>query len=263
MIEDDIRLYKELIAFCNEHQDEISTKFSENLSFSDLNERCFVEMYYKCRNIDAPLSVKHFKEVIPGLEEAYKINAPKYLVPRNQYNKQYDIQKGNWYEKGLKLYLHSLGIEIEKRHFPNPDFEVIIDGRTVGYFELKYIEAPFIMASTKMKNTYPYNSVRYDYEASLTLDTDRKFNEQREEIEKILAQGIPVHFLWWYDCFHIKGLFAMSAQEVLKYHDNLSGDVWTRAQREGDKVAKQITTKIYPPLLNMIPFSEYIQFLKG
>jgi hypothetical protein len=88
-------------------------------------------------------------------------------------------------------------------------------------------------------------------------------DEQRAKIEQdILPEEIPVHFLWWYDCFHIKGLFAMSAKEVFDYHDNLSGDVWTRAARDGDFEKKQIRTKIYPPLLNMITFSEYLNLLK-
>ncbi|MCI5619259.1 MAG: hypothetical protein MR330_04975 [Rikenellaceae bacterium] len=262
MMNEDIALYKELIAFCNSHQAEIETKFTETLDYSELNEKCYEEMFFKCRNIEAPLPVKHFKEIIPGLAEAYSVNIPKYLTPRNRYNKGMDIQKGDWYEKGLKLFLSTKGIEVTKMGFPFPDFEVKIGGRVVGYYELKYIEAPFVLASTKMKETYPYNSTRYDYEASLTLDTGRKMDEQRAKIERdLLPQGIPVHFLWWYDCFHIKGLFAMSAQDVFNYHDNLSGDVWTRAAREGDFIKKQIRTKIYPPLLNMITFSEYINLL--
>ena len=112
-----------------------------------------------------------------------------------------------------------------------------------------------------MKNTYPY-SKRYDYEASLTLDTGSKMAKQRERIEELLSDGVPVHFLWWFDCFHIKGLFAMSAQDVFEYYDNLEGDVWKRAEREGDTEDKQVHTKIYPPLLNMMTFSEYLSFLK-
>lgn len=130
----------------------------------------------------------------------------------------------------------------------------------MGYYELKYIKSPFLTANIKIKNTYPYNSCRYDYEASLTLDTGDKLKRQREKIEtELLSKNIPVHYIWWFDCFHIKGLFAMHAKDVFCYYDSLSGDLLVRKQREGDFIDHQELGKIYPPMLNMLTFSELLQ----
>jgi hypothetical protein len=129
----------------------------------------------------------------------------------------------------------------------------------VGYYELKYIKAPFLTAHVKIKNVYPYSTTRYDYEASLTLDTGKKMEDQRKKIEELMNEGYPVHYIWWYDCFHIKGLFAMHAKDVFDYHDNISGDLLVRKQREGDLLDHQELGKIYPPMLNMLTFSELLQ----
>ena len=42
----------------------------------------------------------------------------------------------------------------------------------------------------------------------------------------------------------------MNAEEVFDYWDNV-GTLHERKSREGDKIAKQIKGKIYPPLLKM------------
>ena len=87
---------------------------------------------------------------------------------------------------------------------------------------------------------------------------------QREKIEAdLIPAGIPVHYIWWYDCFHIKGVFAMSAQDVFDYYDHLSGDIHQRKQRAGDIENHQEIGKIYPPLLNMVTFSELINLYKN
>lgn len=150
-----------------------------------------------------------------------------------------------------------------KKGFPYPDFEVSINGKIVGYYELKYIKSPFLSANTKIKETYPYDSQRYDYEASLTLDTGRKMERQREKSEERMSQGFPVYFVWWFDCFHIKGIFAMSADKVFDYYDHLSGNLLVRKTREGDKEAHQEKGKIYPPLLEMDTFTELIESFKS
>ena len=257
-----IELYKQLINFCNANQDAIETKFKRELSFSVLNQQCYLEMYAKCRRIENPLPVKHFKDVIPGLTEAYRTNGYIFMRERNEYIKGLDIQKGQWYEKALQLFLGEQGFVVEKRGFPFPDFEVSYGNKVVGYYELKYIKAPFLTANTKIKNTYPYTSTRYDYEASLTLDTGAKLSKQRVKVEELLKNGNRVHYVWWYDCFHIKGLFAMKAEDVYNYHDAINGDLLVRKEREGDKETHQEKGKIYPPLLEMIPFAEYIELLK-
>ena len=258
----DIELYKELIAFCNDNQETIETKFKRELSFSEFNAVCYIEMFEKCRRIENPLPVKHFKEIIPELTEAYKKYGLHFVKKRNESIKGLDIQKGQWYEKALQLFLNSKGFSVIKKGFPYPDFEVRYNDKIVGYYELKYIKAPFLSANIKIKNTYPYSTTRYDYEASLTLDTGKKLENQRRQSEELMQSGFPVHYVWWYDCFHIKGLFAMSADEVYRYYDNIQEDLLVRNARQGDEGTYQERGKIYPPLLNMITFSEYINLLQ-
>lgn len=261
---EDINLYKELIEFCNQNQASIETKFKRDLEYTELNEKCYIEMFCKNRNAKEVLPVKYFKDIIPGLAESYKKNGDKFWAKRNESIKGLDIQKGQWYEKALQYFLATKGIQVYKKGFPFPDYEVVINGKVVAYYELKYIKSPFLSAHTNIKDTFPYPGKRYDYEASLTLDTGEKLAEQRKKIETdLLPAGVYVHYLWWFDCFHIKGLFAMSAKEVFNYHDHLSGDLLIRKEREGDKETHQEKGKIYPPLLNMITFSELLNLYKN
>lgn len=256
----DIDLYKELIAFCNNNQNAIETKFKRDLSFSEFNVECYSEMFYKQRKTESPMSVKLLKEIIPELAAEYKKHGGYFMAKRNESIKGLDIQKGQWYEKALQLFLQTKGVVVTKKGFPFPDYEVSVNGKVVGYYELKYIKSPFLTANVKIKNVYPYSTTRFDYEASLTLDTGEKLRKQRERIEiELLSKNIPVHYIWWYDCFHIKGIFAMHAKDVFNYYDNLSEDLLVRKQREGDLIDHQELGKIYPPLLNMLTFFELLQ----
>ena len=259
----DIELYKELIRFCEIHMNEIETKFQRHHSFEPINEICYEKMFLAQRHTSAPIEPKVFKQQIPGLTELYREKGNYYLRQRNSFHKGLDIQLGQWYEKALQYFFRSKGITVQKKGFPYPDYEVSKDGKPVAYYELKFIESPFLTAQTKLKDSYPYETLRYDYEASLTLDTGKKMASQREKIEEeLIPSGIPVHYIWWFDCFHIKGVFAMSAQDVFDYYDHLSGDIHQRKQRAGDIEDHQEIGKIYPPLLNMMTFSEYYEFLK-
>lgn len=259
----DIKLYKELISFCEHHKEEIESKFQRAHQFDSINEECYKKMFWEQRYTSAPLAPKILKESILGLTELYREKSAYYMNPRNKYRKGLDIQLGQWYEKALKMFFESKGIDVVKKGFPYPDYEVSVNGKVVAYYELKFIEAPFVSASSKIKDTYPYTTPRYDYEASLTLDTGNKLIRQREKIEsELLPNGVNVHYIWWFDCFHIKGVFTMPAAEVFDYYDHLNGDVHTRKEREGDKEAHQETGKIYPPLLNMGTLSEYIKLIK-
>lgn len=260
----DIELYKELIQFCEVHMNEIETKFQRHHSFEPINEDCYEKMFLDQRHTSSPLAPKVLKEQIPGLTELYREKSPYYMRQRNSFKKGLDIQLGQWYEKALQLYFGSKGITVQKKGFPFPDYEVSKDGKPVAYYELKFIESPFLTANTHLKDFYPYETPRYDYEASLTLDTGKKMASQRGKIEAdLIPAGIPVHYIWWFDCFHIKGVFAMSAQDVFDYYDHLSGDIHQRKQRTGDIEDHQEIGKIYPPLLNMITFSELINLYKN
>ena len=261
MIEKEVALYKELVSFCNNHYKEIESKFERKIVFLPFHEECYEKIFYANRHANTPPSVKEFKETVPGLKEAYAKFSPYYLNPRNKYKKGLDIQLGQWYEKALRMFLDTKGLIVEKRGFPYPDLEVRNKtGEPIAYFELKYIESPFLTANNKIKNTYPYNSTRYDYEASLTLDTGEKLQNQRKKMEELEEEGFPVHFVWWFDCFHIKGIFAMSAHDVYDFYDHV-GNLHERKMREGDLEAHQEIGKIYPPLLEMMTFSEYLYLL--
>ena len=263
MINQDISLYKELVAFCNSHSNEIEEKFQRSLNFSDFHIECYEKMFYVNRKTKFPPAVKDLKEQITALKEAYAEASKYYLNPRNKYRKGLDIQLGQWYEKALIMFLATKGFVVKKKGFPFPDLEISTQsGKILAYFELKYIEAPFLSANRLIKNTYPYETTRYDYEASLTLDTGKKMQNQRECMENLVKQGFPVHFIWWFDSFHIKGVFAMSAEEVYNFYDNV-GDLHNRKQREGDLESHQEIGKIYPPLLEMTTFAEYLNMLNN
>ncbi len=261
MVEKEISLYKELVNFCNSHHTEIETKFVRELKFSEFNEECYRKMFFMNRHASVPPKVKDLKEKVSGLKEAYTKASKYYLTPRNKYKKELDIQLGQWYEKAFRLFLGEKGFVTKKRGFPFPDIEVSSpSGEILAYFELKYIESPFFYANTKITNTYPYKSKRFDYEASLTLDTGEKMSNQRGKMEELEKEGLQVHFLWWFDCFHIKGIFAMSAHDVYDFYDHV-GNLHTRKTREGDFDTHQETGKIYPPLLEMTTFHEYVDLL--
>ena len=137
-----------------------------------------------------------------------------------------------------------------------------VSNKTLAYYEMKYIKAPFINAHNFVKNTYPYNSTRYDYECSLTLDTGSKLQSQRTKYENdIQPLDIPFYYVWWFDAPHIKGIFYMNADEVYNYWDNV-GTLHERESREGDKIVNQIKGKIYPPLLKMESLAAFIELFK-
>ena len=252
----DLTLYKELISFCNDNSDDIESKFERKLKFNSFNEECFQKMYLDQKN-QTPKAPKVLKEEIPNLAKCYKGMGFKYMRKRNKMVKGLDIQLGQWYEKALRMFLISKGINVEKKGFPYPDF-VVNSENPKAYYELKYIEAPFLTANHKIKNTFPYDTTRYDYECSLTLDTGKKLHKQREKYENdIMPEDIPFYYLWWFDAPHLKGLFFMPAKEVFDYWDKV-GTLHDREIREGDLMDHQEKGKIYPPLLKMESISSFL-----
>lgn len=261
MYNPNIELYQQLVEFCNSNKSKIESKFERELHFNDFHKLCFQEMYEEIRKEPNPIEPKILKERIPGLTECYKKIGFKYMSKRNKMVKGLDIQLGQWYEKAFQLFLESHNIVVVKKGFPYPDFVVNPEQPKV-YYELKYIEAPFISANNLIKNTYPYTSKRYDYECSLTLDTGRKLLEQREKYEQdIKPLGIPFYYVWWFDAPHLKGIFYMNADEVYDYWDKV-GTLHIREMREGDKIDSQVKEKIYPPLLKMNSLSDFLSLIK-
>jgi hypothetical protein len=258
----DILLYKELVEFCNLNKEKIESKFDRKVEFTEFNEKCFEEMYFKIKSEENPIAPKILKERINGLTECYRFVIPKYLNKRNQFIKGLDIQLGQWYEKAFQLFLESKGITAIKKGFPFPDFVVGNDNLPRAYYELKFIEAPFISANNLVKNTYPYTSTRFDYECSLTLDTGKKLTSQRIKIENdLMPQNVPTYYIWWFDAPHLKGIFYMEASEVFDFWDNV-GTLHEREERDGDSISEQIKGKIYPPLLKMESISSLLEKLK-
>lgn len=259
---ENVKLYRDLVRFCFENKSLISEKFDRKVEFDDFNERCFNEMYLNLVSEINPVAPKILKERVEGLAEAYKAMGFKFMMRRNKMIKGLDIQLGQWYEKAFQLFLASKGIPVIKKGFPFLDFLVGTEDNPIAYYELKYIEAPFISANNLVKNTYPYESSRYDYECSLTLDTGKKLKSQRDKVEQdILPKNIPCYYVWWFDAPHLKGIFFMPAEEVFDYWDKVD-TLHERQEREGDKIAEQIRGKIYPPLLKMKSLSEFINAIK-
>ncbi|MDC1465850.1 hypothetical protein N8387_09265 [Polaribacter sp.] len=259
----DIEIYKELVTFCNSNKEKIESKFDREVKFNEFNERCFEEMYLNLRKEPAPIAPKMLKEKVEGLTECYKKMGFRFMRKRNEMIKGLDIQLGQWYEKAFQFFLEEKGIIITKKGHPFPDFEVQSDsGKAIAYCEMKFIKAPFMNAHNLVKNTFPYNSKRYDYECSLTLDTGKKLQSQRTKYEEdIKPQRIPFYYIWWFDAPHLKGIFFMNADDVYEYWDQV-GTLHEREAREGDQIAKQIKGKIYPPLLKMKSLSDLILNLK-
>ncbi len=259
----DIILYKELVEFCNNNKAQIETKFDRTVIFNEFNEKCFQEMYLNIRNEPNPIAPKILKERVKGLTECYRFVIPGFLKKRNQFIKGLDIQLGQWYEKAFQLFLANKGITVTKKGYPFPDFVVGLEDSPKAYYELKYIEAPFISANHLVKNTYPYNSSRYDYECSLTLDTGKKLLRQREKIEIDLKDSkISCYYVWWFDSPHLKGIFYMDAKDVFEYWDNV-GTLHEREERDGDEIAEQVKGKIYPPLLKMESISSLLKLFQN
>jgi hypothetical protein len=253
----DIILYKELLSFCGEIQSKLKFNFDGNLDLKPINEHCYEEMYLKNRGNLIPLKPAYFKMIISGLSEVYSKMAKFYIAKRNEMIKQFDIQQGHWFEEAFRNFLESKGFETNKKGFPFPDIEVLKNKKIIAYFELKYIRAPFIYANGIIDKN------RWDYECSLTLDVGEKLKKQREKIEEeLLPAKIPTFYVWWYDAPHIKGIFYMPAKKVFDYWDKI-GTSYSRKEREGDKIEKQEHGKIYPPLLEMGSFSEFMEELKN
>ena len=80
---EDIKLYKELIEFCNDNGAKIEEKFQRKVKFDDFNERCFEEMYLNLQNEPAPVAPKLLKEKVDGLTECYKKMGFKFMKKTN------------------------------------------------------------------------------------------------------------------------------------------------------------------------------------
>jgi hypothetical protein len=252
---EDIKLYQELLGFCEDIRKNQKFKFEGNLEFSDFNSKCYGEMYETNKQPTRPLLFKN--GALPELKPLCTQCSKFHTSERNEMIKGFDIQQGLWFENSFREFLSKKGIKTIKKGYPFPDIAVIKNEKEVAYFELKYIRAPFVYANNMI------DKERWCYECSLTLDVGDKLLGQREKIEeKLLSKNIPVFYVWWFDAPCLKGVFFMSAKDVFKYWDDV-GTSHTRKERAGDKVAKQEKGKIYPPLLEMGGLCEFIKTMNG
>ncbi|MFH1978637.1 MAG: hypothetical protein ABIJ92_04900 [Candidatus Aenigmatarchaeota archaeon] len=247
----DNELYKELLTFCDKIKEQQRFRFESNIMFSNLNEKCYTEMFLNRKTPTRPLVFKDGP--ITELKTLCSECARFHMTRRNEMIKGFDIQHGHWFEDAFRDFLRSKNIETKKRGFPFPDIEVIKNNNPVAYFELKYIRSPFIYANSKVDNS------RWCYECSLTLDIGEKLTKQRNKIEdELLSANIPVFYVWWFDAPCIKGIFFMTAEEVFDFWDSV-GTSHERKERLGDAEAKQERGKIYPPLLEMKGLDKFIK----
>ncbi len=253
-MEEDNKLYKELLEFCKEIKANQKFKFDGNLEFTDFNKKCYIEMYKNNGTPTRPLIFKNGS--LPELKSICSNCARFHTGKRNEMIKGFDIQHGHWFEKAFREFLSKKGVETIKKGYPFPDIAVIKDNNEVAYFELKYIRAPFVYANTTVDKN------RWCYDCSLTLDVGKKLAKQRKKIEEeLLSKNIPVFYVWWYDAPCVKGIFFMDAKDIFDYWDKI-GTSHTRKEREGDKESKQEKGKIYPELLKMDGLNNFINILK-
>jgi len=215
------------------------------------------------RELEKVVPRQEFFDKMPGLEEVCRDCWKFYLHPRTKSLKSLDIKLGKQFENAFIEFFDSLGIKCssDKPRDPYPDLCVKnSSGKTVAYFEVKYLTAPFVKVFQKVRD-------RECYEGSTTLDVEGKIAAQREVVEKEI--DVPVYYAYWLDYPCIKGVFYMTAKKVYEYIDAV-GIEWTRRKREGNfvegkgkKVLVGAVHKVYLPLLKMGDFETFVKELQA
>ena len=154
-------------------------------------------------------------------------------------------------------FLKKLDIHSDKADKSNkvlPDNLIIDKSKNVcAYYEVKYHNAPFVMA-------YKFNKGRECYEGSITLDYEKVAKQIKLTRE---LTDLPVFYVHWVDFPCVKGIFYMSLEDTKNCLDK--GIEFKRQEREGDfatntKGTRKVgyTNKFYPSLIGMKSLSELI-----
>lgn len=256
-------LYRGLLYFGKERIDEFFknvTLFESQFKYTDINTDCYSNMYEGQEIAEKYPARQGFFEKIPNLEGECKKCWKYFLQPRNKFVKGLDIQLGKLIEEIFIDYCKTLGINIVRADLKDrryPDLLLLDRSKEIiGYIELKYHAAPFVM-------TYKMRPGRECYEGSITLDKE-KITKQLKIIYSELDR--PVFFVNWVDFPCMKGIFYQTSEQL---HDILlsGSDEYYRKQREGDFEERKDGTikkvgyleKIYPSLIEMGSFEELIK----
>tara|TARA_B100001123_G_scaffold441100_1_gene581612 strand:+ start:565 stop:1386 length:822 start_codon:yes stop_codon:yes gene_type:complete len=256
---DSIGHYKDLVKLASSIRDDYLknvNKFHNQLSFEDINEKCYLEMYSKIAPGSPNPKISELQKKISGLSELNKDAYSFFLKKRNNSVKGMDVQLGNKFDEVFIEFLKSKSIKAERADQKNkklPDIQVLDRTRNIkAYIEHKYHNAPF-MLSYKMIG-------RESYEGSITLDT-KKLQNQIIECESELPNR-PVYIVHWVDFHHLKGVFFNTLGQIKEYL--ASGSEFERQARAGDyKMTKKVgyTEKFYPPLHEMGDLRELLEKL--
>lgn len=228
--------------------------FENQFCYDDFNDQCFEKMY-SSNDPSNPKSVKELKEEIPPLKAVCKQCGNYFMNPRNMSVKGLDVQLGIQLENALidwmKNEFNIKAVHADKSKKAYPDCMILnTDNGILAYFEVKYHNAPFILAKQRTN--------RYCYEGSVTLDLD-KIAKQLVLIESDLDR--PTFFLHWIDYPCLKGLFFETSEQI-KHSLYKKGEEFERKERAGDlHGAKKTgyTKKFYSHLLEMGTFEEFVK----
>ena len=129
--EHSIQLYQELLESAKHIKDEYLknvTKFHNQLSFDNINKKCYEEMYSNIEPNNAIPTNIELQEKIKGLsnlnKEAYKF----FMRSRNNSVKGMDVQLGNKFDEAIIDFLQSKKINAcraDKRNKKLPDIQIL------------------------------------------------------------------------------------------------------------------------------------------
>lgn len=268
MVDTSIKLFKEITSSIKDiieytaNSKTFSGKFSNQFSFSELNEECYNCMYLKKDKNVVPR--KFFLQSIKNLEATCSECWKFYLPKRNESEKGLDIQLGKKFEEKFCDFLNNNDIKCEGGDTKNKIFpDKLIkdkDGKIIAYLEVKYQSAPWIFAYQEPGTN------RECYEGSPAMDIKKLKNQWNLfENGEITA---PIYYVFWLDFPCIKGIFSIDIKDLYRYYQN-EAKIFTRKDREGDfkKTKDGIkrvghTYKIHPSIFTMGSFSELLKVLR-
>ena len=78
----DIKLYKELVVFCNDNGEKIEEKFERKVKFDDFKERFFEEMYLNKKTLLSDISIEPvFNKYLNDRKKIIATYKPKITKP--------------------------------------------------------------------------------------------------------------------------------------------------------------------------------------